>query len=419
MCDIYAAAQRVVIWLGLEADDSAYALNELTKLGNQLDVTYKTEKITILSPVDGEIPPRDETTLELRFGKRELEAVAALIDRKWFGRLWIRQEIYVASAARHMTYKYLRRELAGVHWTDPRDAVYAVQGMLRSEDRAVGVVPDYSLSPASVYTDVAVRVMQAQESLDVTSSCDMAQHDMENLPSWVPDWWKHTNMKMEGTMEPYCRYSRDDRRERQSYGAEFNPDFLQSLRSLPLQDALEPGAAYVDNTSLLEGYCRLFCCERFDEDTNLYREWVATRDECSAALREILSDDMADPLQDKSSPGFKLMRMAHAYLRGRCFFRTTHGHCGSASEATQPGDLVCVFVGSSRPSVLRAVNDGDSVSRGPRWRLVSDSYVPGLMAGEAVHGRLPAYYKPTQCRPPGDSHKWRSSIWDIRTGDLL
>jgi hypothetical protein len=249
MCNIYAAAYRVVVWLGLEADDSAYALNELAKLGKQLDVAYNTEKITILSPVDGEPPPRDETTLELRFGKRELEAVAALIDRNWFGRLWIRQEIYVASSAsvicgrtevpwdavarglfcvwqwpkrdvlevkvlsrlaarldlvrllvdrsRHMSYKYLRRELAGVHWTDPRDAVYAVQGMLRSEDRAVGVVPDYSLPPARVYTDVAVRVMQAQESLDVTSSCDMAQHYMEGLPSWVPDWWRHTNMKME------------------------------------------------------------------------------------------------------------------------------------------------------------------------------------------------------------------------------
>ena len=104
---------------------------------------------------------------------------------------------------RYMSYKYLRRELAGVRWFDPRDAVYTVQGILRAEDRALGVVPDYTLTAAQVYTDVTIRLTTKQKALYILSSCDMAQQVMDGLPSWVPDWSTQTEMKIDMVMEPY------------------------------------------------------------------------------------------------------------------------------------------------------------------------------------------------------------------------
>lgn len=66
---------------------------------------------------------------------------------------------------------------------------------------------------------------------------------------------------------------------------------------------------------------------------------------------------------------------------GRCFYVTEDGRPGLASQASQPGDQVCVFFGTKTPFILRPVENKDT------FLLISDAYLDGVMWGEALEGR--------------------------------
>ncbi|TRX93421.1 hypothetical protein FHL15_005696 [Xylaria flabelliformis] len=65
-----------------------------------------------------------------------------------------------------------------------------------------------------------------------------------------------------------------------------------------------------------------------------------------------------------------------AYFRRR-LFRTATGYFGIASQSVMPGDTVWIISGARVPFVLNAVDADEG-----RWRLVSETYVHGLMHGE-------------------------------------
>ncbi|KAI0469913.1 heterokaryon incompatibility protein-domain-containing protein [Xylariaceae sp. FL0804] len=73
----------------------------------------------------------------------------------------------------------------------------------------------------------------------------------------------------------------------------------------------------------------------------------------------------------------KLMAYPLASCRGRRLLQTNLGLIGLGPPATRAGDTVAILRGSTVPFVLRPVDDGS-------WRLVGDSYVHGIMEGEAV-----------------------------------
>lgn len=66
---------------------------------------------------------------------------------------------------------------------------------------------------------------------------------------------------------------------------------------------------------------------------------------------------------------------------GRRLVTTERGHVGIALEAVERTDVVAILLGCSTPVVLRPV-DGDSES--PRWKVVGDCYLHGIMNGEAM-----------------------------------
>ncbi|KAF2971250.1 hypothetical protein GQX73_g2398 [Xylaria multiplex] len=67
-----------------------------------------------------------------------------------------------------------------------------------------------------------------------------------------------------------------------------------------------------------------------------------------------------------------------AYFRRR-LFRTTAGYFGLTSQSVVPGDCVWVLSGARVPFVLKAAD-----AREDRWQLVSESYVHGVMRGDAL-----------------------------------
>ncbi|MCJ1266814.1 hypothetical protein MMC22_006699 [Lobaria immixta] len=85
MRDIYSRAQTTIVWLGDAADQSALAFKHMEQLKNRVQ------------PIFGKAVSNDIDADLVDVAK--WKALAALLRRPWFGRMWILQELAVASSA--------------------------------------------------------------------------------------------------------------------------------------------------------------------------------------------------------------------------------------------------------------------------------------------------------------------------------
>jgi len=76
--------------------------------------------------------------------------------------------------------------------TDPRDHVFALLG-LASNARKLGIRPDYSLSVADYYTQVA-KAFLCKGRIRLLWLCEYQDNKL-NLPSWIPDWSSHWSLR--------------------------------------------------------------------------------------------------------------------------------------------------------------------------------------------------------------------------------
>lgn len=182
MADIYSRATRVVVWLGLEADQSSLAMELMCSLGlSSHDVG--NAKVALEDKI-------------LSYGCEALHSLHCLLDRPWFQRLWVRQEIRLAEDAllicsssyvplesfatsigvfranrdyftktdvylwNRIAFIYdllntsveaglfdLLRHVSRCRCTDPRDKIYGMLSLLSVEEsEKLDIHPDYSLS---------------------------------------------------------------------------------------------------------------------------------------------------------------------------------------------------------------------------------------------------------------------------------
>lgn len=239
ICDIYSEAKQVVVWLGVEEDDSEQAQELLQDLSNV--------KKSLNEPLN-------------------LRSVVSLFDRDYWSRLWVVQEILHARNVvvlcgssrlswdaytqcstifqskdsadrlesllneRHSSTRYITsqhrlspsqvlihhgpasilhlqqaRKVYGIDSplytlflmrlsrnklaTDPKDRVYGVLGLLPARIRRE-IRVDYRLPIKDIYIDIVEMIMMRSRSLDVL--CESIhfppQISSASLPSWVPDW---------------------------------------------------------------------------------------------------------------------------------------------------------------------------------------------------------------------------------------
>jgi len=92
MSDIYRKAQRTVVWLGPEADESGVALKTLSHLGNQIAF----EEGGTVGTAEGKDPNWCFVNRPLPFDDATWRSIGKLIARTWFKRLWIWQEVALA-----------------------------------------------------------------------------------------------------------------------------------------------------------------------------------------------------------------------------------------------------------------------------------------------------------------------------------
>jgi len=93
MADIYSKAVKVLIWLGPELDDSSRAMDCLNYIASKVHVDFTTSS---MSPATNETHWADQGVAPA-LNEVDVVAVFHFIQRSWFERLWIWQEVLLAS----------------------------------------------------------------------------------------------------------------------------------------------------------------------------------------------------------------------------------------------------------------------------------------------------------------------------------
>lgn len=93
MLDIYSIADRIIIWPGPEQHNSTKALSLLQHLSSEREMDWAQD---VMKPAPGCNPSRDAPENELDCDSDDSHCIESLLRWRWFQRLWIWQEVYIA-----------------------------------------------------------------------------------------------------------------------------------------------------------------------------------------------------------------------------------------------------------------------------------------------------------------------------------
>lgn len=94
MGDIYQLADRVIVWLGRATADSGLALETLRCLGKQVEVLHSGARLRAPGCVESDW---FRANSRLPYEEKTARALNSLIERPWFKRLWVWQEVQLAN----------------------------------------------------------------------------------------------------------------------------------------------------------------------------------------------------------------------------------------------------------------------------------------------------------------------------------
>ncbi|MCJ1456134.1 hypothetical protein MMC28_006493 [Mycoblastus sanguinarius] len=445
MSDIFKLAERVVVWLGPERDDSSYACRLIGQMGSKIKINWNLYTMEQVSENGSDAEWADRTRL-LPYGDREMAPLYHLFNRSWFERLWIWQEITMANGRAIVMCGYdtvlwqsyrtavfclytktengtkcekalldrldllflLCRRSGPIHIEnimdevqfskcyDPRDRIYAILGILcYNED--IGIKPDYTKPTHEIYQEVALRSIDYYRSLNILSSCEM-QETPSGMPSWVPDWAAGKSAR------PFevPNASGNSRSEAAYVGncvlrvTGVQSSALQHVENVLAGDnstlteilaeirRLAPSDILGD-ASALDTYCRTLCTSRFAHSffppCSIYPHLQQSTDSLIKFF-EHQNDNNVD--LNLCDPDF-LNAVSH-FCEGRSIFQAMDGNIGLAPKMAQPGDLVAILLGCKVPILLRPDTNH-------RYRVVGECYMDGVTHGEALLGPLPTPFE--------------------------
>jgi hypothetical protein len=449
MGDIYKRADRVVVWLGPEADDSTHAIGLVKSLASKMDVDWDTGAVKPSLLSENELHWADRGT-ELPYTERDCRAFYNFLHRAWFERLWVRQEIAFSTSnatvicgraavlweefrklnyflifkrmppnllsgldqeklrtrarniegmARHTSSNptwLTLRHAGSSKCSDPRDRIYANLSFIQDVEGGIGIEPNYNLSTFHVYVQLVLGLLKFHRRIDILRSCELSANP-DDFPSWTPNWSISTN--------PFPTVKSD------AY-APSNAHYLKG-GVLRVDGVLR---AILATTEI----CRLGVNENEGEACSEIR-WIAPENVLDDSYpgggtlldafcrtlacgdfrenqpeREDLpdwqssKDFVSDLLESKEGSQAdnerKFLSTVIYYGCGRCFFTTKDGFVGWAPELARAGDIVCMILGCQTPLVLREI-------RQACYQVVGECYMDGIMDGELIFGSLPENYR--------------------------
>ena len=488
MGEIYTAATSALVWLGAEHDNSTLALEKIQKLV-QDHINGGLEYDRTLSAINN-----------LK-GTAAFNAMISLFQRPWWFRLWTVQEVvfakevnvlcgskfvswgiftdwchivnavndpstwtqgrygflelfyapgvsqsfaktflrmmYKKSNSTNQTLMKILSNCSRMQCSDPRDRIYALQGL--ATDGADFGLPDYTLSVSELYVKVAAIKIEKDQDLGIlhyTIPQSLPAIDRGALPSWVPTWSVSKGSPRPLHAELYCAA-----RNRKAIALFNQPSLIlftqgimwdgviavdgEAQRDRPSwPDLIYQGRerTYPTGIPQLQAYFRTIL---LDKDTNLENRICASNDsffdlaaafsvylfkfsydasselykwrehyrglcdsdpfefdiflgdeDCKSLLKWPENLTIADIVHAATRKGSSFISTIVERMRDRSFFVTERGYMGMGSRAIDKDDFVCVFPGCNVPFILRKI-DGYYVLKG-------ECFVFGLMDGEAI-----------------------------------
>lgn len=235
---IFSLASCVTIWLGPEEDDSTKALDLMHEIAQHIDFNWHTHE---LRPSQFTNQPHwANYRIDYPFESGELDPVSALLQRPYFERTWVRQEVALATQAsvqcgqQRLPWEEFRNIIACLNWKpilsqalveqpwaefrrvteiafglcdievsglalrsirfdlrnikcgDPRDQLYSILSLLHDDDKQLNIQPNYIRTVEDLYTHVTRLKLATHHTLELLESCDISSRELE-IPSWVPD----------------------------------------------------------------------------------------------------------------------------------------------------------------------------------------------------------------------------------------
>jgi hypothetical protein len=238
---IYRSSSHLWIWLGVEADDSSYAIDYMRWWSAKMNYDDTSKKLTLKTQDDPDKWMVDPL-IPVSLGTRNIKSFKALIGRPWFERTWIRQEVHlafgnatvvcgtnsipwqdflaaffsiviraggaIAENSEETSWFLMRQTLMmgladqipislcrlmdyarDTKCSDPRDKIFAILGMLHDLDAWIlnYVEPDYDIDVGELYKHVS-RILLAQSGkLEILNFCE-TWSDVSRMPTWTVNW---------------------------------------------------------------------------------------------------------------------------------------------------------------------------------------------------------------------------------------
>ena len=241
---VYWSAQRVVVWLGDKTESSYLAIEFAGKLNDAMSAYHHAHPKSTLGVSDfGKILPSTDFFLP-PIGGFEWQALGELFAMKWFGRLWIVQEVLangnilvqcgkttfpwvtiehlVSHVSRFGIWAFLIQQwdtkagwmfvfnISMMREKSPHttrliiegaislfalqdakiahDRVYGVLSLLDETERSL-VKPDYKKSAAEIYMELTRAILETKKRKNILNQVELnVEQSGVGAPSWVPDW---------------------------------------------------------------------------------------------------------------------------------------------------------------------------------------------------------------------------------------
>jgi len=440
MRDIYANADKVIVWLGEESENSGIAMHILEDMSSGF-VDYKTF---------GYEPSRckaEEVQMEVELW----QPVTELFHRPFWSRVWIVQEIALAKEAlvccgwrsiqwatletalyrllhsNRVDYEPFKTEVyhrvfslrleredfkhprVRVHFSDllyrqrfrklseQRDIIYSIIGI--AKDIFPGtIVPDYSQPAQRVYQNATRSVILDTGRLDMLSHV-LLQFNISEFPSWVRDWEKPSAVIpfFKGLAgENFYQASRNSRVIAKS-SEDLDIFTLQGFQYDNIVQIFE--FVEVDIWRGLHSWKEM---ARLDQEQ--LRPYISGGDLFNAFWRSLVANQALEHDEEHEvvkAPEKEQMiaerllglrpcsedvvgeedllsfvRRMRPKIKYRRMILTRMGYLGLAPPETEKEDLVCVLLGGDMPFVLRP--------KGSWHTFVGECYVHGIMDGEVL-----------------------------------
>lgn len=392
MASIYKLASRVVAWLGEETHDSALAIATLQHIGDQLAATISGSLVRAPEALQHDLWMNAYCPV---YDQRIWQALAALLERTWFYRLWCWQEIGLGShqhtvvqcgtqqirwavfwravlclhnkerlptitfreRCRHVA--YLTHDAHNTHTSvlldlarakgcaEPRDKVYGLLGLM-GPGFVARVRADYALSVERVYRDAFLAHAEVTQRLELLKHCNLRKKTT-NGASWIPDWSVTefaapfiSEQFSTGISRAYFEFVEPDVLEVvgicctavRTVSKAASDDIDTALRIVPAWlEGLTRADRYVNGQTIIEAFAMTLCMNRTRErQPNNHMLSVFEWVDMVQSIVSLNGDSSNPALQSDREIANTIQK-----VRGRSFFSTEDGHIGTAPAGVQPG----------------------------------------------------------------------------------